>query len=139
MDIFLDTCPCGRLFPIGVVAEPSTAGIDDFAIEGIRNSIIFEQYRETRKIEICANADDSNYEGNEEFSLLLQPDGESLDDQIGFPNRANVLIISQNRKLAVRCASDRYLGELSVLFKINNQVLATLLQDFPSFISLPLN
>ena len=89
---------------IGVVVDLLTAGFGDFTFRA-ENPITFEHYQKKHEIEICALVDDLDYEGNEEFSLTLQPDGEGLDDQIGLPNKANVLIISENRKLgiAVRC------------------------------------
>ena len=86
---------------VDVVVETSTADSDDFAIYGIANPIIFEHYRQYQKIEICAVEDDSDDESDELLTLDLQPDGEGLDDQIGLPNKANVLILSENSKFGM--------------------------------------
>ena len=59
---------------------------------------MFEHYQETKEIEVCATVDDLKNEGDEEFLLTLEPNGESLDDQIGLRNKANILIISGDRK-----------------------------------------
>ena len=86
---------------LDVVVETSTADSDDFAIDLIANPIIFEHYRQYREIEICAAKDGSNDEGDELFTLILQPDGEGLGDQIGLQNKANVLILSENSKFGM--------------------------------------
>ncbi len=67
----------------------------------IENPIIFEHNRKYYDIEICAAEDNSDDEGDELFTLVLQPDGEGSEDQIGLPNKANVLILSQNRKFGM--------------------------------------
>ncbi len=81
--------------PIGVFPEISPGDFGDFVIHGVENPIMFNHYQKKHEIEICASAVDSDYEENGEISLVLLPNGEGLDDQIGLPN---VLIISSEKR-----------------------------------------
>ncbi len=87
---------CGFFYPIGVFPGTSPGDFGDFVIHGVENPIMFNHYQKKHEIEICAPAVDSDYEEDGEISLVLLPNGEGLDDQIGLPN---VLIISEKRKL----------------------------------------
>ncbi len=84
---------------IGVFPEISPGDFGDFVIHGVENPITFNHYQKKHEIEICASTVDSDYEEDGEISLVLLPNGEGLDDQIGFPN---VLIISVKRKLEMQ-------------------------------------
>ncbi|XP_072018398.1 uncharacterized protein [Amphiura filiformis] len=95
---------CGYLdkaTSVRVTAEPSTPGpssadTSDYAIQGISPAIQFENNEDSHTLRVCAT-DDSLYEKDEKFSLVLQPnDGINNNGQIRFPDRVTVVIVSND-------------------------------------------
>ncbi|XP_072042110.1 adhesion G-protein coupled receptor V1-like isoform X2 [Amphiura filiformis] len=79
-----------------VTSVPSSADTRDYAIQGISSAIQFGKDRVSHTLQICAT-DDTLYEKDEIFSLVLQPDTAiSNNGHIGFPDQVTVLIVSND-------------------------------------------
>ena len=62
-------------------------------------TITFEPNQRRQSVEIDILSEDPVvYEGEEEFTLMLAPSSDNLQDQIGVPYKATIVIIDQCKK-----------------------------------------
>ncbi|XP_072019196.1 uncharacterized protein [Amphiura filiformis] len=81
-----------------VSAVPLSAETSDYEIQDISSAIQFGNNQDSHTLRVCAT-DDSLYEKDEKFLLVLQPnDGINNNGQIQFPDRVTVVIVSNDQE-----------------------------------------
>ena len=78
----------------GRFSNSATVGVD-FALPSI-TIIEFAPYQRVQTVEIDITSENpADYEGEEDFTLMLEPTSSLLLDQIGYPHKATIVITDQ--------------------------------------------